>query len=197
MLRVCWRRAQKKGWVVESVHHALPVLVLQEQKQLHHLARLPTLCTTNSAIFSIIYLRHGGGTGFHHGLVPVTRPLRHRSHRTPLHCSYPTVPRSPLSWPPDAQTTLFIYIQRTNSYPTHLHTLSTRNYGDSQPHSTCVITAQHKLHNSQSLTCKHSINLIDTYKIHCSRSCEFDFGTLRDKTDVAYIKNKKLTIRKR
>lgn len=39
--------------------------------------------------------------------------------------------------------------------------------------------------------------LIDTYKIHSSRSCEFDFGTLRDKTDVAYIKNKKLTIRKR
>lgn len=62
----------------------------------------------------VAYHHHGEDTDFHHGLWTMTRPLLHHSHRTPLHCSYPAAPRSPLSWPPDTQTTLFIH--------THSHT---------------------------------------------------------------------------
>lgn len=80
----------------------------------------------------------------------------------------------------------------------HIHkTLNYRKNGHFpfQPQLIHVITAQtkpwHKLFYSRSLTCKHSIHLINTYSIHSSRSHEFDFvhqQTLRDKTDVAKIK---------
>lgn len=71
------------------------------------------------------YRHHGEGTDSHHGLWPMTRPLLHHSHRTPLHCSYPAVPRSPLSWPPVSQTTLFIH---THTHTQHMsHTAHSQN----------------------------------------------------------------------
>lgn len=150
---------------------------------------------------NVAYHHRGEGTDFHRGLWPMTRPLLHHSHRTPLHCSYPAVPRSPLSWPPDTQTTFFIHTHTRWTLVTgtqHIRTLCQTSSIKKQPFfiSTLVHPCYYCTDKtmtqvySKSLTCKHSIHLIDTYKIHSSRSHEFDFvyqQTLRDKTDVAKI----------
>lgn len=96
--------------------------------------------------------------------------------------------------------TLYPYSHTLNtlSLTQHIHTLFINPHQKKkkkkfcpfpcQPQNIHVITAQAKqwqnLYYSRSLTCKHSIYLIDTYKIHSSH--EFDFvyqQTLRDKTD--------------
>lgn len=95
--------------------------------------------------------------------------------------------------------TLYPYSHTLNTCHTlHIHKIL--NYQKNghfpyQPQLIHVITAQtkpwHKLFYGRSLTCKHSVHLINTYSIHSSRSREFDFvhqQTLRDKTDVAKIK---------
>lgn len=72
----------------------------------------------------VAHRHHGGDTDSHHCLLPVTRPLLRRSHRTPLHCSCPAVPSFPLSWPPDIQTPLFIHAHWTFvTFVQHIHIL--------------------------------------------------------------------------
>lgn len=73
------------------------------------------------SLLSVAYRHRGEDTDFHHGLWTMTRPLLHHSHRTPLHCSYPAAPRSPLSWPPDTQTTLFIHTHTHTEHLSHSH----------------------------------------------------------------------------
>lgn len=105
---LCWTPARRKGWAAGSEPRARAALVLREQikttfiLQVHHISQM-FLETP-----SVAYRHRGGGTDSRRGLWPATTLLLHRSRKTPLHCSYPAVPRSPLSWPPDTQTTLFI-----------------------------------------------------------------------------------------
>lgn len=79
-------------------------------------------------------------------------------------------------------------------YPySHKHTHTHTEYFVTPVHPCYYCTDKTMTHYCRSLTCKHSIHLIDTHKTHSSRSHELDFvyqQTLRDKTGVAKILKK-------
>lgn len=104
---LCWRPAQRRGSVEGSAPRAR-VFVLEEQIKPICLAVNPTLITTRVCPREA-YHHRAEDTDSLRGLWPATRPPLRRSHRTLLHCSYPAVPRSPLSWPPATRRALFIH----------------------------------------------------------------------------------------
>lgn len=99
------------------------------------------------------YRRRGEDTDSLPGLWPATRPPLRRSHRTLLHCSYPAVPRSPLSWSPATKTALFIHthtrpaVESSQARMTH-HNLSTLiNISKYQPRSSILSRKKKKKAN--------------------------------------------------
>lgn len=144
-LWLCWRPGQRKGWAGGSVPRARAALALEEQFKWRYRANDHIVKFTRFPPWGVAHRHHGEDTDFPRGLWPMTRPLLRHSRRTPPHCFYPAAPRSPLSWPPDAQTTLFI---RTHSHWTLCHTHSHTQPLTIRKNSyilTHVITAQTKL----------------------------------------------------
>lgn len=156
MLWLCWKPAQRRGSVAGSVPRAQEALVLEEQiKRLSH--NLAHSQAHKVSPWNVAYHHRGEDTDSHRGPWPVTRPLLHRSHRTLLHCSYPAVPRSPLSWPPDTQTTLFIHTHTLTGHLTHW-----RSHWLTKINSSSCYTSWNYLRISKSIACKHSIQMICT-----------------------------------
>lgn len=129
---LCWRPAQRRGWVEASAPHA-PAFVLEDQNEKPRrlvVGPKPVARRVSPPRDEKAYRRRGEDTDSLRGLWPATRPPLRRSHRTLLHCSYPAVPRSPLSWPPATKTALFIHthtrpaVESSQARMTH-HNLST------------------------------------------------------------------------
>lgn len=200
-LWLCWRPAQRKGWVVGSGPRAQAVLVLEEQIKWCNLTIYYILKFKDFprwvwlTIIVAKVLISTAVSGQWPGLSFITLTELHYTVLIQLYPGPLWVDHLIQKWHSLSILTHTEQLSQTHNLSTLIYQTNNHSHFLHQPHYIHVITAQtkpwHQLYYSRSLTCKYSIHLIDTYKIHSSRSHEFDFvyqQTLQDKTDVATVK---------